>query len=417
MAGYGRAQVSVARATDDRSRTSESRGSQRGATSNAEERAPISVHGGKGQLPADVLALQQTAGNSAVAGLVGRASQAARGLHRQQHATAPDAATENRLKTLEDKEAVTAKRVSALELDNRWEHRFGERFASFEQVIDRISGAIDDATGGFTRAHQEQAQADAMAIQVIGFIATVTLAAGFEWAMTRALGALNFEAKKIEAIVETVENPMNALASASVNVAGTATANADAERAQPAPATSSAVGFMASNREALAERKQHLEQAFVDRRTELDKLTPDKWTTFNVEEQNGVYQTMFDGLNKSFAGVEKLKPRSELAMIIERNMWARWIMHQDQAAREATQRANEAGAESGSGPVDLDPNNPNRPPEFSLGGYVEDRLNELRIGAMAGVKLSGHAWWPNSPHDWMQKLFSWCESYKEPLGS
>jgi hypothetical protein len=94
-------------------------------------------------------------------------------------------------------------------------------------------------------------------------------------------------------------------------------------------------------------------------------------------------------------------------------MWCRWIINQDIAARAAIAQANELGLATGSGPLDLDPNNPNRPPEYSLGSYVEDRLNEIGMSRRAGVTLTGHAFLPNSPSGWARILFDWAERYNE----
>jgi hypothetical protein len=314
---------------------------------------------------------------------------------------------------IERQQAVTAKHVAVLELDDRWAHVFAERVASYEQVIHRISAALDDATSSFTATHQTQSQSDAMAIQVIGLLATVTFAAGFEWAFTAVVGRLGLEATKIKNVVEAVENPANALASGTVNVTGTSVANTDAQRGQAPSQPGSAVGFMATNLEALAAKRQLIEQAFVNRRTHLDTLTPEAWQRLDVNAQNTIYQQLFTELTHRFLGVDQLKSREQLAVILERQMWASWIVAQDTAAREATRLANDTGIASGSGPIDLDPNNPDRPPEFSLGGYVEDRLNELNISRDAHVHLSGHAVWPNSPGDWRRQLFNWCTSGRE----
>src|ERR1043165_9177428 len=101
-----------------------------------------------------------------------------------------------------------------------------------------MSGGIETATTGFQTAQQEQAQANALAVQVIGLMATVTFAAGLEWALTTGLGRLGVSATRITSIVEAVENPLNTAAQGSVNVYATNRAAADAKRGQ-VPSTAS----------------------------------------------------------------------------------------------------------------------------------------------------------------------------------
>src|SRR5262249_40493700 len=162
---------------------------------------------------------------------------------------------------------------------------FGALLKSYERVIWEITNAFDAATTGFTDAQVKQAQADAIKAQIIGALATVGVAATFEWAFTSALGKLGGRLKltkdQIEAVVEKVEKPVNAAASGASNVYG-AKAGADStnqRQAAPVPAADAGaptamanpMAFLSRNQADLAEHGQKFEQAFEARAADLEK--------------------------------------------------------------------------------------------------------------------------------------------------
>jgi len=379
--------------------------------------------------PSSLLDLQRTAGNRAVTALV------ASGDVLQRAPRGPSVDT--RLSALEQQQAVTAKRVAALEVDARWRARFGEKFADYEQVVHRMSGGIETATTGFQTAQQEQAQANAMATQVVGLMATVTFSAGLEWALTSALGRLGVSSARIQSIVEAVENPLNTTAQGSVNVIATRGAANDARRGQTpsptsppgTPGTSTASGaevgaggggailgspvaFLTSNLEHLAAKRQGVEGAFSARADRLHAMAPEAWSTFDPAAQNAVYQAEYDKLIKTSSGVSAMRTGADVAKILERHMWATWIKAQDMAARAALEAAAHAG-----NPLDLDPNRPGREPDFGLGSHVEDRLNALDVARLSGVVLTGHWYSSNEPSNWKHVLFAWATSYLESVAN
>lgn len=364
-----------------------------------------------------LLDLQRTAGNRAVSALVASGNVLQRAPH------GPSVGT--RLSALEQQQAVTTKRVAALEVDTRWRARFGEKFADYEQVIHRISGGIETATSGFQTAQQEQAQANALATQVIGLMATVTFSAGLEWALKTALGRLGVSAANIKNVVEAVENPLNAAASGSVNVIAARGAANDARRGQtPSPTAppgtpeggsgviGSPVAFLTSNLEHLAAKRQGIEGAFADRAQRLAAMAPEAWATFDPAAQEATYQTHYDSLTRTSAGISAMRSGADVAKILERHMWTTWIKGQDMAARAALEAAAHAG-----NPLDLDPNRPGREPDFGLGGYVEDRLNALDVARLSGVVLTGHWYSSNEPSNWKHLLFAWATAYLESVAN
>ncbi|MEV0645383.1 hypothetical protein AB0I28_08970 [Phytomonospora sp. NPDC050363] len=393
-----------------------------------------------------VLDLQRTAGNRAVCALVrsGGLKRSGGGLgagagvvQRSPKAPKPPSVT-TRLATLEEQQAITAKRVAALEVDARWRARFGEKFADYEQVVHRISGGIEAATTGFQSAQQEQAQANALAVQVMGMMATVAFSAGLEWALTLGLGRLGFKADRIQTVVEAVENPLNTAAQGTVNIVATARGASDAKHGQTptvqapegTPGTNSASGaevtagaadpgaisspmaFLTGNLERLAAKRQGIEGAFATRAQRLAGMTPEAWSTFDPAAQNATYQTHYDDLSRTSSGISAMRSATDVAHILERHMWAKWIKAQDLAARAAIDDALAAG-----NPIDLDPNRPGRTPEFGLGGYVEDRLNALSVARFAGVVLTGHWWSSNEPDNWKHVLFEWASLYGESVAN
>jgi hypothetical protein len=321
---------------------------------------------------------------------------------------APKSDTDKRLDNVEHQQTILKKRQDALELDQQWGSRFRERFASYKQAILRISGGMDAAEKGFQAAQVAQAQFDQLKVQLIGAAATFGFALGFEWAFSGLLGRMKKSADQIKKTVEKWENPMNSLASSGVNVAGSIVAKKDATEGQTPAIEGGSFAFLTSNLAELEGHSQQLEQAFATRTTEMRNATDEQWEQFDLAKQETIYQQLFDQLVASGKGVEDLKEPPQVARVLERHLWAAWIKGQRQLEMDEKQASIESG-----NPIDLDPTK--SAPDYSIGTYVEDELNATGVSTLAGVKLSGHWFLPNSPSDWKKKLLDWAGSYHETL--
>ena len=197
--------------------------------------------------PVALLALQRAAGNTATAKLVQRQRvPAARGrsdASRPGSSESRISALELRQRELETRQAAEAKRGVATRLDALWRARFGERLASYQQAIYRISNAINTASLGFQQAQSAQAQTEAMKIQAWGLVMSVAAAGLLQPLATAGLGALGqrfqqlrLTTEGVERIVELGENPAVGLIGGLVtNIRGTAQAAAASREAGQVP--------------------------------------------------------------------------------------------------------------------------------------------------------------------------------------
>lgn len=146
-----------------------------------------------------------------------------------------------------------------------------------------------------------------------------------------------------------------------------------------------AMAFLAAKSEALEKHSQGIEQAFVNRSKHLDALDDTQWAGFNVSAQERIYQSLLDELNASASGIEKMQTPDIVADVIEKYMWADWILHA--AQREGSGRLGNFGTD-----IDL-------------------RLIAIGVEREAGVLLSEH-WWQHSSDDWGYVITRWAGAYK-----
>lgn len=315
------------------------------------------------------------------------------------------ASIESRLLVLEKKQAATS-------LDLRWRAQFGARMASYRQAVLRISGGFDTASREFDNAQGAQARADALMTQLSAAVLAVIFALGFEWTFASALGGLGRSAEAIQKSVELVENPANAAVSGGVNVAGLMTA-AESARSGATPAiapiggaaSEGAFAFLTSNLEELERHTQLIEQAFIERDKAMERYTDLQWQQFEPAAQESVYQQLLNDLDAVAKGVEAMKPADQVARVLERHLWAAWILRE---VKEVIPDCPTGDTE------DFACNPPHE--YFSVGTEVAARLTQIGVPELAGVELPFY-WYSTGSTGWGPKLLQWANGYHESVAT
>ncbi|MFI9811718.1 hypothetical protein [Saccharothrix variisporea] len=359
--------------------------------------------------PNDLLRLQRLAGNRAVVGAVSSAVTVQRqprpgGMNQRQ------GTLERRQDAVELRVAALAKRQAATSMDLRWRATFGERMASYQQAIYRISNGINTAANNFRQAQSAQAQADQMKAQVLGVVLTVAAAGLFEPLATAALGPLGGQLQRLQLspsqAAELLENPAVALVGGlssnirGVQVAGTSAGEGQVPTVNPAggsTTTGDALAFLTANLEALAGRQRIIEQSFTQRAAALEKLDDSQWQAYNPVAHEQSYQQILDGMNQVAAGAERLRDVGAITAVYERYMWAAWLSRY--LIPYVT--SNKAGIRE----------------TFELGTDIEARLMAAGVGGLAGVMLTGHWYSSNSPSNWGRLLRTWAGGYRESIAT
>jgi hypothetical protein len=384
-------------------------------------RAPLAAQGGP--IPHDrmsvaqLLSLQGFAGNQAVGSILTDPA----GTHqkaRQDEHIAPVADVQRqgggqpkpdpRVSDLEKRTAAIEKKQDATAIDAEYRGTVGQRLSAYRSSIYRLSGAFQAAVNGFQSAQAKQAQTNAIVNQIVMTIVSVAAAGVAEPFLAGGLGLLGTRLGVAEAgipkMVESLENPFNALtagaASTGATAVGVGQTNAGGTPSGGGTVASGAGGgtqagadpmtFLTANLEAVEGHTQKFEGAFAARAANQTKLSPDDWAKFNAGNQRAAYDKMIADFDAAApASPDKLKASATLAIIIERFLWAAWI------------KANT---------VDKG---------FSIQNFgtdIEDRLNAIGVSTLAGVYLSGHWYKPNSFWNTVPgKLSAWADSYKESL--
>lgn len=283
-------------------------------------------------------------------------------------------------------------RQAATTQDLRWRGIYGKKLSTWRQAILRMAGAMEDSRNSFQEALSSQAQANALMTQIILAAVTVGFAAGFEPLLSGALMArIGGDAEavaaatvRVDAIIEKAENPVVAAVGTAGNIVG----------AVPHPGTKSdsPLSYLTDTLEALERHAQAIEDAFATRATNLANLPDDAAAVIDTAPQETIYQGLFNKLDKEALGVESLKERPQLAIILERYMWAKWFppnyvpsMHFE------TGGAEEARFED-------------------WGTGLEDHMNDLGISKLADVELTGH-WYSSNSTGWADDLVRWSKRY------
>jgi hypothetical protein len=307
---------------------------------------------------------------------------------------------------LQEQVDLLKKQQAATALDVRWRAKFGERMASYKQAVFHISGGIEAANTGFQSAQVAQALTDQLTSQLMSLSAG--FAPGFEWLFGAGLGQLGVSTRRVTEVIEKAGEFKEGIETIAkigdvVETTGKIRAGSEAvgkpENAAAMPgdasvadtgslAGSSSVSFLTSKSEALERQWQTIEKAFVTRSGTLAGLSAKDWETFDVGAQEAKYQALLNDLNTSASGVERLKPSKEVAIIIEKYLWVRWIR-------------NEATRESG-GRL------------WNFGTDIDLRLIAIGVEREAGVGLSEH-WYQQSSDDWGYIIDRWALGYKESI--
>lgn len=264
------------------------------------------------------------------------------------------AALEKKDAALEKKGAAEDKKVRATRLDSHWKDIFHERMASYWQAVDLISGGIDAAKRSFDAAHLAQELANKLADSYIEI--AFSLAPGFGWIAGRTLGRIGIvadkitdattKAEKMEQVASQVEKTVETVTHIKESGAKIKDAEEFAKRGNelaksPVEAgvksakggltaedvsKQSYGGFLSQKSAALHGKEQQIAKAFVERENRQDRLTDAEWEREDIDAQQAAYVTLFADLISSGNGVEWLKEPDKLASIIEKHMWAHWIM-------------------------------------------------------------------------------------------
>jgi hypothetical protein len=355
-------------------------------------------------------------------------------------------ADEDRMVNLEKHQQAQDIHLKSVDIDQAWQAKFEKRFSSYREAIDRISNGLQTASKGFNTAQQEQAETEAMVMEVIGGM--VTLAGGFEWAFAAGLGKLGVKS------TETAEHIV-ALAHAGTEVAFDASKEiakkAGAEVAKKpelleilgflAPAGAAGgdpFAFLTTNSAALEKHLQNIRNAFIAHSNLTQNFSDDDWLCIDVGAQERLYSRLFDDLNTVASEADKLTDDNELARILERHIWANWMskqvedmdkeMQEEQKdfamynplmnlAAEEAQAADKKLQEEIYGHEIAKPEQMSAAEQmFTPGGDIEKRLIEVGVDKQAGVELSGHWYSSNSPDNWRELLIRWAHEYKEGIG-
>ena len=314
---------------------------------------------------------------------------------------------EERVRVLEIKDAAKT-------LDREWEKKFDARLSSHKQALLRITGAMDQASTGFTEAQVAQAKTDQIKFQLIAGVAAVGFAFGFEWAFAGALGQFGMKADKIATVVEQWENPANAAVSAGGGNVGGAIVSGSGAKAPDLGSVgaggnanlggATALDFFTRNGELLEHHVQQMDEAFLARTQAMGKTADDDWLDFDIHAQDAQYAQLYSDLEQAGSGVEDLKDKSEIAKVIEYRMWILWL----EGELEEPRALESAAQYQGDGQVPYD--DEAVADELSVGIDIGRRMTVIGMAAAAGVGLREH-WYERGSDDWDVKLMHWAENY------
>jgi hypothetical protein len=349
------------------------------------------------------------------------------GILAREPATPAGASVEERLAALERSQRIDEKWKAAQTQDDRWERIFNDTLSSWSQAVLLITECIEIARGGFTKAQIEQTEFDALVTQLLLAGASFGVAVVFEPLAAAGLALLaaksSSAAKRIQAwapagesleagvekIVERAENPALQVVGSAGNVVpaipGVGKADepptGEAVNAEQAAAVSTPLAYLAGYLREIESQNRTIQQSFLARAVRLGNATPEEIEALDLAAQEAEYDTLLTDVANSALALEDLKAKSEIALIIERSIWAAWI---ERSATIAPMTTGMRGAQTSSTAVQLD-----------VGSYVAAQLNAVGVGELAGVTLSTTAFWPHAPHDWERLLRNWAGSYSERL--
>lgn len=330
-------------------------------------------------------------------------------------------ATEERLANMENHQKAQDIHQKAVDLDMLWQAKFDQQFSKYHEAVDRISAGLQTATKGFQEAQSKQAEFEAAVMGV--FKAALTIAGGLEWAFVPGLGKLaagaNATKEAIEKSTETVErivSTTHAVADVGLDYAKEAAA-----KKPETPATESIPGaqmpagaaggdplaFLTSNSALLERHRGSIEQAFIQRSNTTRAYSDDDWLRFDPAAQEKIYQQLFTNLQTVASSADDLVSDNEIALVLERHLWARWISEQAESMDKDFK-------EMGGYPYSMEFGGEKKNPAemmFTPGAEIEKRLKEINVDILAGVELTGHWYSSNSPDNWRELLINWAKDY------
>jgi hypothetical protein len=338
----------------------------------------------------------------------------------QQLARQPEPSLEQRVTELERRQNVSEAKTASKAQDDRWRSEFDDRFSSWTLATLRISGALKLAQQGFTRAQVDQAEVDALVVQVLLAAVTIGFAQGFEPLLSGGLERLGKTADQIKNTVEAWENPAVGVVGAAASMAPAAQAALTATPvAEPTPevASQDPFAFFLANTAALEQERRKVEQAFSARGKQRDGATDEQALTFDLEGQERVFSELFARVKSTSRGVEDLKSEPDLTSVFERHLWAQWlrgrgmqIFHGSSPEVSPVTEAPTEDLRRGIQPTTYH--------SGVQGFYICTELTAAGVTSQAGVTLNCHWWavseWQQSD-DWERKLLAWAWSYDENL--
>lgn len=330
--------------------------------------------------------------------------------------------TNARLANMENHQKAQDIHQKAVDLDMLWQAKFDQQFSKYHEAVDRISTGLQTATKGFQEAQSKQAEFEAAVMGV--FKAALTIAGGLEWAFVPALGKLGAGAKATaDAIKETTETVEHVVSTThAVADVGLDYAKEAAGKKPETPATESIPGaqmpagaaggdplaFLTSNSALLERHRGNIEQAFIQRSNTTRAYSDDDWLKFDLTAQEKGYQQLLTNLQTVASSADDLVSDNEIALVLERHLWARWISEQ---AESMDKTAEEMGKESPYGMMYEGGDMYSAKNMFTPGAEIEKRLKEINVDIFAGVELTGHWYSSNSPDNWRELLINWAKDY------
>ncbi len=241
-------------------------------------------------------------------------------------ATAPANNSQGRMDSLEKKQKAET-------IDSKWRSQFSSRLSGYRQSIYALTQGFQAATTGFNGAQAKQAQADAIKDQVFAAILGVGAAGLAEPFLKGSLGLLGMKLTNISGLIETLENPLVAVAQGTANV-GAAAQGTSRNQSVPSPTGGGGTGgaggdpmtFLTSNLQDVEKHTQKIESAFSERANKRLQAPDTYWESWNPSQYEQGYSGLMTDLDAvALSDPAKLSSGQALAVKIELYFWAAWI--------------------------------------------------------------------------------------------
>jgi hypothetical protein len=316
-----------------------------------------------------------------------------------------DAARDRRLAIVENKQEV-------IRIYLKWKDKFEVRMNSYQLAVDIIANGVQTAAAEFKKAQDLQALQDQMRAQLLGLVLSFTAAGSLQWIFTTAFGKIGMSADNIQKYVEIIENPAVAAVQGYASGIRPVSVAKDSYAKGQQPDTTvpgggkvpggDAVLFLTAQSAALRRRWGGILGKFKANHEKWEKMSADDWVVYDVRALEAGYQQVYNDFDKAGNGAEVLRPQDEVALIVERHMWAHWIL------RSAKLYHGWAEQKLGVNPAHPGPELQN------FGKAINRRLIEIGVESMAGVGLCDTFWCRNSD-EWSTRVFAWARNYSASI--